>query len=86
MTNDVITLVPDLSLKPQQRQDGRILETGRPKHAANMCVCVCPLCSYIRFSAICASAVRAALKPQFRAEALKAAEANVKVAKPKAAA
>uniref|UniRef100_A0A672GMM2 ATP synthase F1 subunit epsilon n=2 Tax=Salarias fasciatus TaxID=181472 RepID=A0A672GMM2_SALFA len=41
--------------------------------------------SYIRFSAICASAVRAALKPQFKAEALKAAEANVKVLKPKTA-
>ncbi|KAG7224329.1 hypothetical protein INR49_004636 [Caranx melampygus] len=32
--------------------------------------------NYIRFSAICASAVRAALKPQLRTEALKAAEAN----------
>ncbi|TDH10714.1 hypothetical protein EPR50_G00078680 [Perca flavescens] len=41
--------------------------------------------SYIRFSAICASAVRAAMKPQFKAEALKAAEANVKVLKPKTA-
>ncbi|XP_010742784.1 ATP synthase F(1) complex subunit epsilon, mitochondrial [Larimichthys crocea] len=42
--------------------------------------------SYIRFSAICASAVRAALKPQFKTEALKAAEAHVKVLKPKTAA
>ncbi|XP_058500050.1 ATP synthase subunit epsilon, mitochondrial [Solea solea] len=39
--------------------------------------------SYIRFSSICASAVRAALKPQLRAEAQKAAESNVKVFKPK---
>ncbi|XP_068197375.1 ATP synthase subunit epsilon, mitochondrial [Antennarius striatus] len=42
--------------------------------------------SYIRFSSVCANAVRAALKPQFKAEALKAAEANVKVLKPKPAA
>ncbi|XP_075882350.1 ATP synthase F(1) complex subunit epsilon, mitochondrial isoform X2 [Nelusetta ayraudi] len=42
--------------------------------------------SYIRFSAICASAVRAAMKPQFKSEALKAAEANVRVFKPKPAA
>uniref|UniRef100_A0A3P9MX52 ATP synthase F1 subunit epsilon n=2 Tax=Poecilia reticulata TaxID=8081 RepID=A0A3P9MX52_POERE len=41
--------------------------------------------SYIRFSAICANAVRAALKPQFKGEALKAAEASVKVIKPKTA-
>ncbi|KAK7884335.1 hypothetical protein WMY93_027458 [Mugilogobius chulae] len=39
--------------------------------------------SYIRFSHICANAVRAALKPQFKVEAVKAAEANVKVNKPK---
>ncbi|XP_071779774.1 ATP synthase F(1) complex subunit epsilon, mitochondrial [Centroberyx gerrardi] len=39
--------------------------------------------SYIRFSAICASAVRAAMKPQFKTEALRAAESNVKVLKPK---
>uniref|UniRef100_A0A3Q3XCY1 Uncharacterized protein n=1 Tax=Mola mola TaxID=94237 RepID=A0A3Q3XCY1_MOLML len=39
--------------------------------------------SYIRFSAICANAVRAALKPQFKTEAVRAAEANVKVLKPK---
>uniref|UniRef100_A0A3P9L6A4 ATP synthase F1 subunit epsilon n=1 Tax=Oryzias latipes TaxID=8090 RepID=A0A3P9L6A4_ORYLA len=39
--------------------------------------------SYIRFSAICANAVRAAMKPQFKAEAVKAAEASVKVSKPK---
>lgn len=43
-------------------------------------------CSYIRFSAICASALRAAMKPEFQAIALKAAEANVKVLKPKKAA
>ncbi|XP_030590166.1 ATP synthase F(1) complex subunit epsilon, mitochondrial [Archocentrus centrarchus] len=41
--------------------------------------------SYIRFSAICASAVRAALKPQIKAEAIKAAESNVKVLKIKTA-
>ena len=41
--------------------------------------------SYIRFSAICASAVRAALKPSLREAALKAAESTVKVVKPKAA-
>uniref|UniRef100_A0A3Q2WMT1 ATP synthase F1 subunit epsilon n=4 Tax=Haplochromini TaxID=319058 RepID=A0A3Q2WMT1_HAPBU len=38
--------------------------------------------SYIRFSAICANAVRAALKPQFKAEAIRAAESNVRVLKP----
>ncbi|CDQ69781.1 unnamed protein product [Oncorhynchus mykiss] len=42
--------------------------------------------SYIRFSAICASAVRAALKPQFKVEALKVAESSVKVYVPKAVA
>ncbi|XP_053705101.1 ATP synthase subunit epsilon, mitochondrial [Synchiropus splendidus] len=42
--------------------------------------------SYIRFSAICASAVRAALKPQVKSEAIKAAEASVKVLKPKSSA
>ncbi|XP_063736670.1 ATP synthase subunit epsilon, mitochondrial [Eleginops maclovinus] len=42
--------------------------------------------SYIRFSSICASAVRAAMKPQFKAEALKAAESSVKVHKAKVAA
>ncbi|XP_075993190.1 ATP synthase F(1) complex subunit epsilon, mitochondrial [Genypterus blacodes] len=41
--------------------------------------------SYIRFSAICASAVRAALKPVPKAAALKAAESNIKVFKPKTA-
>ena len=41
--------------------------------------------SYIRFSAICASAVRAAMKPSLREAALKAAESTVKVVKPKAA-
>ncbi|XP_024148166.1 ATP synthase subunit epsilon, mitochondrial [Oryzias melastigma] len=41
--------------------------------------------SYIRFSAICANAVRAAMKPQVKAEAIRAAEANVKVFKPKTA-
>uniref|UniRef100_A0AAY4CP63 ATP synthase F1 subunit epsilon n=1 Tax=Denticeps clupeoides TaxID=299321 RepID=A0AAY4CP63_9TELE len=40
--------------------------------------------SYIRFSAICAGAVRAALKPQIRAEALKAAESNVRITRVKA--
>ncbi|CAI5647044.1 ATP synthase F(1) complex subunit epsilon, mitochondrial [Oreochromis niloticus] len=38
--------------------------------------------SYIRFSAICANALRAALKPQFKAEAIRAAESNVRVLKP----
>uniref|UniRef100_A0A669DWP1 ATP synthase F1 subunit epsilon n=1 Tax=Oreochromis niloticus TaxID=8128 RepID=A0A669DWP1_ORENI len=33
--------------------------------------------SYIRFSAICANALRAALKPQFKAEAIRAAESNL---------
>ncbi|XP_030279014.1 ATP synthase subunit epsilon, mitochondrial [Pagrus major] len=42
--------------------------------------------SYIRFSSICASALRAALKPEFKSEAMKAAEASVKVLKPKTAA
>ncbi|XP_077433504.1 ATP synthase F(1) complex subunit epsilon, mitochondrial [Vanacampus margaritifer] len=41
--------------------------------------------SYIRFSSICANAVRAALKPQVQSVAMKAAEASVKVAKPKTA-
>ncbi|XP_053102893.1 ATP synthase subunit epsilon, mitochondrial [Hemicordylus capensis] len=39
--------------------------------------------SYIRYSQICAKAVRAALKPQFKAEAERAAGANVKIVKPK---
>ncbi|KAE8574501.1 hypothetical protein XENTR_v10003460 [Xenopus tropicalis] len=39
--------------------------------------------SYIRYSQICARAVRAALKPQFKVEAEKAALANVRIAKPK---
>ncbi|XP_054465786.1 ATP synthase subunit epsilon, mitochondrial [Anoplopoma fimbria] len=42
--------------------------------------------SYIRFSSLCANALRAAMKPQFQSVALKAAEANVKVHKPKPAA
>ncbi|XP_034027617.1 ATP synthase subunit epsilon, mitochondrial [Thalassophryne amazonica] len=42
--------------------------------------------SYIRFSAICANAVRAALKSEFKSDAMKAAEASVKVLKPKPAA
>ncbi|KAJ0064137.1 hypothetical protein NL108_001013, partial [Boleophthalmus pectinirostris] len=46
---------------------------------------VVSFCSYIRFSQIAANAVRAALKPQFKAEAVKAAEANVRVNKPKTA-
>ncbi|XP_036388204.1 ATP synthase subunit epsilon, mitochondrial [Megalops cyprinoides] len=40
--------------------------------------------SYIRYSAICARVVRAALKPQLKVEAEKAAEANVKISRPKA--
>ncbi|XP_034289004.1 ATP synthase subunit epsilon, mitochondrial [Pantherophis guttatus] len=39
--------------------------------------------SYIRYSQICAKAVRAALKPQFKAEAEKASGSNVKIIKPK---
>lgn len=36
---DVITHVPDLSLKPH-KQDGRILETGRPKVSViSNCIC-----------------------------------------------
>ncbi|XP_006639769.3 ATP synthase subunit epsilon, mitochondrial [Lepisosteus oculatus] len=41
--------------------------------------------SYIRFSAICARAVRAALKPQLRLEAEKVAESNVKITRLKQA-
>ncbi|XP_073708771.1 ATP synthase subunit epsilon, mitochondrial [Garra rufa] len=40
--------------------------------------------SYIRYSAVCARVVRAALKPQLKAEAIKNAETNVKVTKVKA--
>ncbi|XP_073463662.1 ATP synthase subunit epsilon, mitochondrial [Aquarana catesbeiana] len=39
--------------------------------------------SYIRYSQICAQAVRAALKPQFKAEADKVSATNVRVIKPK---
>ncbi|XP_012687490.1 ATP synthase subunit epsilon, mitochondrial [Clupea harengus] len=39
--------------------------------------------SYIRFSAISAQAVREALKPKVKELAMKNAEANVKVIKPK---
>ncbi|XP_053309005.1 ATP synthase subunit epsilon, mitochondrial [Spea bombifrons] len=39
--------------------------------------------SYIRFSQICAKAVRDALKPQFKAEAERAAAVNVRIVKPK---
>ncbi|KAM3921433.1 ATP synthase F(1) complex subunit epsilon, mitochondrial [Leptodactylus fuscus] len=39
--------------------------------------------NYIRYSQICAKAVRAALKPQFKAEAEKVAAANVRIIKPK---
>uniref|UniRef100_A0A8C5S9Q2 ATP synthase subunit epsilon, mitochondrial n=1 Tax=Laticauda laticaudata TaxID=8630 RepID=A0A8C5S9Q2_LATLA len=38
---------------------------------------------YIRYSQICAQAVRAALKPQFKTEAEKAAGSHVKIIKPK---
>uniref|UniRef100_A0AAZ3P113 Uncharacterized protein n=1 Tax=Oncorhynchus tshawytscha TaxID=74940 RepID=A0AAZ3P113_ONCTS len=51
---------------------------------AGLSVSFCVHCSYIRFSAICASAVRAALKPQFKVEAMKVAESSVKVYVPKA--
>lgn len=47
--------------------------------------CVSGSYSYIRFSAICASAVRAALKPQLKAEAIRAAETNVRVLRQKTA-
>ncbi|KPP58695.1 ATP synthase, H+ transporting, mitochondrial F1 complex, epsilon subunit-like [Scleropages formosus] len=40
---------------------------------------------YIRYSAICARVVRAALKPELKAEAQKSAEANVKITKLKTA-
>ncbi|NXK76306.1 ATP5E synthase, partial [Amazona guildingii] len=39
--------------------------------------------SYIRFSQICAQVVRAAMKPQYKAEAERAAVATVKTVKPK---
>ncbi|KAG8447170.1 hypothetical protein GDO86_014582 [Hymenochirus boettgeri] len=39
--------------------------------------------SYIRYSQICAKAVRAALKPQFKTEAEKAALSNVRIVKNK---
>ncbi|XP_048111091.1 ATP synthase subunit epsilon, mitochondrial [Alosa alosa] len=39
--------------------------------------------SYLRYSAICAQAVREALKPQFKTAALRNAEASVKVVKRK---
>ncbi|XP_055068889.1 ATP synthase subunit epsilon, mitochondrial [Misgurnus anguillicaudatus] len=41
--------------------------------------------SYIRYSAICARVVRAALKPELKVEALKSAETSVKVNKIKTA-
>ncbi|XP_051753525.1 ATP synthase subunit epsilon, mitochondrial [Ctenopharyngodon idella] len=41
--------------------------------------------SYIRYSAICARVLRAALKPQIKIEAIKNAESNVKVTKVKTA-
>ncbi|XP_048879119.1 ATP synthase subunit epsilon, mitochondrial [Brienomyrus brachyistius] len=41
--------------------------------------------SYIRYSAVCARVLRAALKPQLRVEAQKSAEANVKIIKAKSA-
>ncbi|XP_026718012.1 ATP synthase subunit epsilon, mitochondrial [Athene cunicularia] len=39
--------------------------------------------SYIRYSQICAQVVRAAMKPQYKAEAERAAMATVKTVKPK---
>ncbi|NXK98957.1 ATP5E synthase, partial [Formicarius rufipectus] len=39
--------------------------------------------SYIRYSQICAQAVRAAMKPQYKADAERAAAATVKTVKPK---
>uniref|UniRef100_A0A8C0IE57 ATP5E synthase n=1 Tax=Bubo bubo TaxID=30461 RepID=A0A8C0IE57_BUBBB len=38
---------------------------------------------YIRYSQICAQVVRAAMKPQYKAEAERAAMATVKTVKPK---
>lgn len=43
----------------------------------------CPVRSYIRYSQICAQVVRAAMKPQYKAEAERAAMATVKTVKPK---
>lgn len=43
----------------------------------NLTVFLC--LSYIRYSAICARAVREALKPELKAPALRNAEASVKV-------
>ncbi|NWI30419.1 ATP5E synthase, partial [Sula dactylatra] len=42
-----------------------------------------PVFSYIRYSQICAQVVRAAMKPQYKAEAERAAMATVKTVKPK---
>lgn len=42
-----------------------------------------PVFSYIRYSQICAQVVRAAMKPQYKAEAERAAMATVKTLKPK---
>ncbi|XP_030068764.1 ATP synthase F(1) complex subunit epsilon, mitochondrial [Microcaecilia unicolor] len=39
--------------------------------------------SYIRYSQICAKAVRDALKQQYKTEAEKAAVSNIKIVKPK---
>lgn len=39
--------------------------------------------SYIRYSQICAQVVRAAMKPQYKAEAERAATASVKIVKTK---
>uniref|UniRef100_A0A8C4QY95 ATP synthase F1 subunit epsilon n=1 Tax=Eptatretus burgeri TaxID=7764 RepID=A0A8C4QY95_EPTBU len=38
--------------------------------------------SYIRYSHLCARAVRAALKPEHRAEAIKRTEATIRLVKP----
>ncbi|NXA34281.1 ATP5E synthase, partial [Eudromia elegans] len=42
-----------------------------------------PAFSYIRYSQICAQVVRAAMKPQYKAEAERVAAATVKIVKPK---
>ncbi|XP_010177119.1 PREDICTED: ATP synthase subunit epsilon, mitochondrial [Mesitornis unicolor] len=46
-------------------------------------VAAVPLEGYIRYSQICAQAVRAAMKPQYKAEAERVAVATVKTVKPK---
>lgn len=44
MPSDVITHGSDLSLKLQHRQDGSVLETGRPKVIKDVKMCVFRVC------------------------------------------